>query len=173
MKFSRTLMVLPFFVVLAACQTTGSASKNTTAASTNSSPVASTATSTTTQPTQAATVEVFAASAKKVANYRPVPLDETHTIYVSPHPIFRRTSVASVGAPVQDAQKNVYVRLNLKEHGITALKSVPKGQGFVTVIGGQVASLRGFRKDDGFYFQVRDEAAAQAITEAIVGQKTQ
>lgn len=171
MKISRKVMVslFPFMAILAGCQTTGSSSA--TAEPQQISSSTNTANVTPAQDVQAASVEVFAASAKKVKSYRPIPLSKTHTIYVSPKPIFTRTDMVTVGTPVQDAKKNVYVHFNLNEKGVAALKTVPKGQGFVTVIGGQVASLRGFRKDNGFYFQVKDEAAAKAISEAVIGQK--
>lgn len=170
MKISRRVMVVlfPMIAMLAGCQTIGSPS----ATSNTKQALAAEqkANATDRQEVQAASVNVFAASVKEVKMYRPVPLSKEHTIYISPKPIFTRLDLVSVGVPVKDTRGNVYVRLNLNDQGIKAVKVIPKDQGFLTVIGGQVASLRGFRKDNAFYFQVRDEAAAKAITEAIIGQ---
>lgn len=169
MKISRRIAIalLPLAAVLAGCQ---SAKAPSTAAPAAEQTAA--ATSQTAQPEQAASVNVFAASAKQVKGYQAVKLSEKQTIYVSPEPTFTRLDVASVGAPVKDTDGNVYVRLNLKEAALKKVKAVPNDQGFVTLIGGQVASLRGFSRGNSFYFQTRDAAAAQAITAAVVGQNT-
>lgn len=160
MKLSRklALAVLPLAAVLAGCQTTGSSSNQTTAPAAQA------------QPAQVANLEVFAASDKVVKGYRPVKLSEKQTIYVANTPVFTRADLTAI-EPVQDNQGRAFVRLQLNENGVKALNAVPANRGFVTVVGGQVASLSGVRDSNNFLFLTRDAQTAQAIVGAVIGQQ--
>lgn len=162
MKLSRklALAVLPLAAVLAGCQSTGSKAPAQEAQTQQEQQVQ--------QPVQVASVEVFAASEKEVKGYRPVKLSEKQTIYVAQKPVFDRTALQAI-EPLQDNKGRTFIRLQLNEAGVNALKAVPEDRGFVTVVGGQVASLSGFRDGNSYIFMVRDVQAAQAITAAVVG----
>lgn len=160
MKLSRklALVVLPLAAILAGCQSTGSTAAKQESA--QQAPVA---------PQQVANVEVFAASDKVVKGYSPVKLNEKQTIYVATKPVFTRAQLTAI-EPVQDNQGRAFVRLQLNEQGVKALNAVPANRGFVTVVGGRVASLSGVRDSNNFLFLTRDAQTAQAIVAAVVGQ---
>ncbi len=159
MKLSRklALAVLPLAAILAGCQTTGTSNQA-------AAPAAQT------QQAQVANLEVFAASDKVVKGYRPVKLNEKQTIYVANTPVFTRADLTAI-EPVQDNQGRAFVRLQLNENGVKALNAVPANRGFVTVVGGQVASLSGVRDGNNFLFLTRDTQTAQAIVGAVTGQQ--
>ncbi len=159
MKLSRklALAVLPLVAILAGCQSTGSSSSQAAAPAAQA------------QQAQVANVEVFAASDKVVKGYRAVKVNE-QTIYVANTPVFTRADLTAI-EPVQDNQGRAFVRLQLNENGVKALNAVPANRGFVTVVGGQVASLSGVRDGNNFLFLTRDTQTAQAIVGAVTGQQ--
>lgn len=158
MKLSRklALVVLPLAAVLAGCQTTGSSTAAT-------DPAAQTQ-------QQGAAVAVYAASDRQVAGYRPVRISEQQVIYVAQEPTLTRAHLTAI-EPVQDNQGRHFVRLGLNAEGVNALNKVPQNQGYVTVIGGQVASLSGVTQGTDFMFLTRDAQTAQAIVGAVAGQQ--
>lgn len=158
MKLSRklALVVLPLAAVLAGCQTTGTS--NTAA----NQPAAQTQ-------QQGASVEVYAASERQVQGYRPVRISEQQVIYVAQNPTLTREHLTAI-EPVQDNQGRHFVRLGLNAAGAQALTKVPQNQGYVTVVGGQVASLSGVTQGTNFLFLTRDAQTAQAIVGAVAGQ---
>ncbi len=159
MKLSRklALVVLPLAAVLAGCQTTGTSNTaaDQTAAQTQQ---------------QGAAVEVFAASDRQVKGYRPVRISEQQVIYVAQEPTLTRAHLTAI-EPIQDNQGRHFVRLGLNADGVNALNKVPQNQGYVTVIGGQVASLSGVTQGTDFLFLTRDAQTAQAIVGAVAGQQ--
>lgn len=159
MKLSRKLAiaVLPLAVILAGCQSTAPQAQQATA---QANPKV--------EQVQVANVEVFAATNKVVKGYRPVKLSEKQTIYVAKEPVFNRAEVTAI-EPLQDNKGRAFVRLQLNDKAIKALNALPKDRGFVTVIGGQVASLSSFREGKNYVFLVRDVRAAQAIVAAVTG----
>ena len=160
MKLSRklALVVLPLAAVLAGCQTTGSSTAAT-------DPAAQTQ-------QQGAAVEVYAASDRQVTGYRPVRISEKQVIYVAQEPTLTRAHLTAI-EPIQDNQGRHFVRLGLNAEGVNALGKVPQNQGYVTVIGGQVASLSGVTQGTDFMFLTRDAQTAQAIVGAVAGQQAQ
>lgn len=170
MKLSRKLAiaVLPLAAILAGCQSTApqapTQAQQPAAQEQQANPKAEQA--------QVASVEVFAATDKVVKGYRPVKLSEKQTIYVAKEPVFNRSDVTAI-EPLQDNKGRAFVRLQLNDKAIKALNALPKDRGFVTVIGGQVASLSGFREGKNYVFLVRDVQAAQAIVAAITGSHEQ
>ena len=158
MKLSRklALVVLPLAAVLAGCQTTGSSTAAT-------DPAAQTQ-------QQGAAVAVYAASDRQVAGYRPVRISEQQVIYVAQEPTLTRAHLTAI-EPIQDNQGRHFVRLGLNAEGVNALNKVPQNQGYVTVIGGQVASLSGVTQGTDFMFLTRDAQSAQAIVGAVAGQQ--
>ncbi|MDO5679677.1 MAG: hypothetical protein Q4G54_05070 [Pelistega sp.] len=160
MKLSRklALVVLPLAAVLAGCQTTGSSTAAT-------DPAAQTQ-------QQGAAVEVYAASDRQVTGYRPVRISEQQVIYVAQEPTLTRAHLTAI-EPIQDNQGRHFVRLGLNAEGVNALGKVPQNQGYVTVIGGQVASLSGVTQGTDFMFLTRDAQTAQAIVGAVAGQQAQ
>lgn len=158
MKLSRklALVVLPLAAVLAGCQTTGSSNAAT-------DPAAQTQ-------QQGAAVEVYAASDRQVTGYRPVRISEKQVIYVAQEPTLTRAHLTAI-EPIQDNQGRHFVRLGLNAEGVNALNKVPQNQGYVTVIGGQVASLSGVTQGTDFMFLTRDAQTAQAIVGAVAGQQ--
>lgn len=156
MKLSRklALVVLPLAAVLAGCQTTGTSKTD------------GQATAQTQQ--QGASVEVFAASDRQVQGFRPVRISDKQVIYVAQNPVLTREHLTVI-EPIQDNQGRHFVRLGLNAAGAQALTTVPKNQGYVTVIGGQVASLSGVAQGTNFMFLTRDAQTAQAIVGAVAG----
>lgn len=161
MKLSRKLAVavIPLVAVLAGCKTTQ-----------NSAQSAPAQTQTT---AQVASVEIYAASDKAVKGYNPVQISKTQTIYVSAKPIITRDHLIDIEPIPTDAQGRSFVRLGLNEAGQKAMTKIPKGQGYVTAVGGQVVSLAGVVKGANFLFLSRDEKASLAIVAAVTGQPVQ
>lgn len=157
MKLSRklALVVLPLAAVLAGCQTTGTSTANNQAAAQTQQ--------------QGAAVEVYAASERQVQGYRPVRISDQQVIYVAQTPTLTRAHLTAI-EPVQDNQGRHFVRLGLNADGASALSKVPQNQGYVTVVGGQVASLSGVTQGTNFLFLTRDAQTAQAIVGAVAGQ---
>ncbi|WP_051532190.1 hypothetical protein [Brackiella oedipodis] len=122
------------------------------------------------QTVQAADLQVFQASNTAVQGFRPVKISEKQTIYVSQAPVFSRAQVTDVNL-AQDQQGRSFVVLTLDPAAQQALSKVPNTRGYVTLVGGQVASLSGTRQNNNFLLQTRSPQVSSAIVSSVFPQK--
>lgn len=122
------------------------------------------------QAVQAQPLAVYQASNKQVKGYRAVKVSPQQTIYVSETPVFQRANVTQVDT-AQDNQGRSFIVLGLDQAGKQALSKVPASRGFVTTVGGQVASLSGTRQNNTFLLQTRDAQTSNGIIRAAFPQQ--
>lgn len=158
MKLSKKLglVLVPAALVLAGCANNSGSSNQT--ANAQQAQV------------QAQPLAVYQASNKQIKGYRAVKVSPQQTIYVSEAPVFQRANVTQVDT-AQDKQGRSFIVLGLDQAGQQALSKVPASRGFVTTVGGQVASLSGTRQNNSFLLQTRDAQTSNGILRAAFPQQ--